>query len=84
MFTCPFSYAFLGLSGLEELKKLNPQFCIFEETLFDLTSKSFERSVESKEANDKLDCQIKTFLILLSPYFLLKPAHKALEWLINR
>lgn len=74
----------LGLSGLEELKKLNPHFSIFEDTLFDLTSKSFERSVESKEANEKLDCHIKTFLILLSPYFLLKPAHKALEWLINR
>ncbi|XP_014287034.1 HEAT repeat-containing protein 1 [Halyomorpha halys] len=74
----------LGLSGLEELKKLNPNFSAFENTLFDTTSRFFERAVESSEANEKLNDQIKTFLTLLSPYFLLKPAHKALEWLINR
>ncbi|KAL1109948.1 hypothetical protein AAG570_014105 [Ranatra chinensis] len=74
----------LGLSGLEELKKLNPRFSDFEDTLFDITSKSFERAVETQETNKKLDSRIREFLALLSPYFLLRSAHKALEWLIHR
>ena len=43
-----------------------------------------ERSIQTKEVNDKLDEVIEEFLCLLSPYFLLKPAHKTLEWLIYR
>lgn len=74
----------LGISGLEELKTLNPNFGAFDSTLFDVTSKTFERAVQTSEVNEKLNDQIRTFLTLLSPYFLLKPAHKALEWLINR
>ena len=33
----------------------------------------------SKEALQKLDKSIEQFLMLLSPYFLLKPAHKAMS-----
>lgn len=74
----------LGVAGLDELKTLNARFLEFESTLFDLSSLSFERAVQSKDVNNKLDSNIKKFFYLLSPYFLLKPAHKALEWLVQR
>ncbi|XP_067001904.2 HEAT repeat-containing protein 1 [Anabrus simplex] len=74
----------LGLNGLEELKKLDPRFDQFENTLFSPLSRGLERSVESTEANKKLDKDIQRFIFLLSPYFLLKCAHQALEWLIMR
>lgn len=74
----------LGVAGLEELKTLYARFSEFESTLFDLSSISLERAVQSKEVNRKLDANIKKFFYLLSPYFLLKPAHKALEWLVQR
>lgn len=74
----------IGLDGLEELKKLNPGFSQFENTLFCVTSKDFERSVQSEESNKKLNKVIKRFLLHLSPYFLVNSAHKALEWLIYR
>jgi len=72
------------VSGLEELIKLNPRFEEFHRTLFDLTSRSLERSVEDKKTNKTLNKHIRRFLLLLSPYFLLKASHKALEWLVNR
>ncbi|KAK3912207.1 HEAT repeat-containing protein 1 [Frankliniella fusca] len=74
----------LGVAGLEELKTLYARFSEFESTLFDISSISLERGVQSKEVNKKLDANIKKFFYLLSPYFLLKPAHKALEWLVQR
>ncbi|MBN3289064.1 HEAT1 protein, partial [Polypterus senegalus] len=74
----------LGCTGLEELIGIENAFEQFEETLFSQASKSLERSVQSKEVNKQLDEQISLFLTLLSPYFMLKPAHKCLEWLINR
>lgn len=74
----------IGLSGLAELKKINPCFADYEHTLFSLSSKDFERSIQTKDANKKIDKSVKSFLIKLSPYFLLQSSHKALEWLINR
>lgn len=56
----------------------------FQETLFSEASLTLERSVQSKEVNQKLDKNISLFLTRLSPYFLLKPALKCLEWLIHR
>jgi U3 small nucleolar RNA-associated protein 10 len=73
-----------GVSGLEELIKLNPRFEEFHRSLFDLTSRSLERSVEDKKTNKTLNKHIRRFLLLLSPYFLIKASHKALEWLVNR
>lgn len=74
----------LGLSGLEELKKLCDAFDDFEKTLFAPSSISLERSVQDHKVNEKLNAEIEKFLVLLSPYFLLNTAHKALEWLIHR
>lgn len=74
----------IGLNGLEELKVIEPAFSTFDNSLFCDTSKSLERALQSKDVNEKLDKHISKFLQYLSPYFLLKPAHKVLEWLIRR
>lgn len=61
-----------------------PAFEEFERVLFSDTSLTFERSTETKEVNDSLNLTIRRFLIRLSPYFLLSPAHQALEWQVHR
>uniref|UniRef100_A0A8C1WCD5 HEAT repeat-containing protein 1 n=1 Tax=Cyprinus carpio TaxID=7962 RepID=A0A8C1WCD5_CYPCA len=74
----------LGCTGLEELMGIDLAFSEFQETLFSQASLTLERSVQSKEVNKKLDKSISLFLTRLSPYFLLKPALKCIEWLIHR
>ncbi|XP_075934426.1 HEAT repeat-containing protein 1 isoform X1 [Anarhichas minor] len=74
----------LGCTGLEELLGIEPAFLEFQDTLFSRASLTLERSVQSKEVNEKLDAGISLFLTRLSPYFLLKPAHKCMEWLVHR
>lgn len=74
----------IGLSGLEDLEKLDERFTEYRESLFSLSSKQFERSVQTSDVNKKLDEVIEKFLVLLSPYFTLRSSHKALEWLVNR
>lgn len=74
----------IGQNGLQELVKLSDLFLEFETTLFAQSSMSLERSVQDSRVNKKLDGEIERFLILLSPYFLLNNAHKALEWLVYR
>uniref|UniRef100_A0A0L8GJ39 HEAT repeat-containing protein 1 n=2 Tax=Octopus bimaculoides TaxID=37653 RepID=A0A0L8GJ39_OCTBM len=74
----------IGINGLQELEQFDKEFSKFHLELFSETSVLFNRSVQSTEINKKLDAIIKRFLLRLSPYFLLKPAHKALEWLIQR
>ncbi|KFP32017.1 HEAT repeat-containing protein 1, partial [Colius striatus] len=74
----------IGCTGLEELIGIDPSFEVFQSSLFSSTSKGLERSVQSKAVNQQLNKNISLFLIHLSPYFMLKPAQKCLEWLIHR
>jgi U3 small nucleolar RNA-associated protein 10 len=74
----------LGCTGLEELLGIDPAFEQFEAPLFSQLAKGLERSVQTKAVNKQLDENISSFLLHLSPYFLLKPAQKCLEWLIHR
>uniref|UniRef100_A0A3Q3M1A5 HEAT repeat-containing protein 1 n=1 Tax=Mastacembelus armatus TaxID=205130 RepID=A0A3Q3M1A5_9TELE len=74
----------LGCTGLEELLGIEPAFLEFQDTLFSRASLTLERSVQSKEVNEKLDSGISLFLTRLCPYFLLRPAHKCIEWLVHR
>uniref|UniRef100_I3KSE2 HEAT repeat-containing protein 1 n=1 Tax=Oreochromis niloticus TaxID=8128 RepID=I3KSE2_ORENI len=74
----------LGCTGLEELLGIEPAFLEFQSTLFSPASTTLERSIQSKEVNKKLDAGISLFLTRLCPYFLLKPAHKCIEWLVHR
>ncbi|XP_009995899.1 PREDICTED: HEAT repeat-containing protein 1 [Chaetura pelagica] len=63
---------------------IDPSFEVFQSSLFSSTSKGLERSVQTKAVNQQLNKNISLFLIHLSPYFMLKPAQKCLEWLIHR
>lgn len=74
----------IGVSGLKELIALYEGFRVYEDSLFSITSKDFERAVQTSEVNQNLDQLIEKFLLQLSPYFLLQSSHKALEWLVNR
>ena len=77
------SVYWLGVNGLEELVSMDASFAQYTETLFSETSKDFERSILPLESAKKVDNEISGFLRLLSPYFLLRPAHKCLEWLVR-
>ena len=74
----------LGRAGLDELQEIDNDFAKFEKTLFNENVRTMERTQQPKEFNQRLDKKIKEFLVYLSPYFLIKPAQKALEWLIRR
>ena len=73
----------LGTNGLEELITLEPSFVEFESSLFSESCKTFERTVQTRDVVKQLDVTLARFLRKLSPYFLLRPAHKCLEWLIR-
>ena len=74
----------IGLGGLQELQLLNDEFSRFESTLFAEVSQSIERSVQTSDVNKQLDTRIDEFLRLVSPYVMLRPAQKAIEWLLVR
>ena len=73
----------LGRNGLEELISIDPTFSQFQATLFQESCKEFERSVQTSDVLVELDGNVSVFLRRLSPYFLLKPAQKCLEWLVQ-
>ena len=74
----------LGACALEELEIIDDSFSEFFADLFNETSQNWERNLQTEEINKQLDEKLTRFLIKVSPYFLLKPAQKALEWLIYR
>lgn len=73
-----------GVAGFNELLKLNPRFQQYSH-LFNKESKNSQRFLADAQTNKALDEAIEEFLLLLSPYLLtLKPAIKAMEWLLQR
>jgi len=77
------SIYWISLNGLEELISMDPSFNKYTNTLFSEASRDFERSILTQEAVKKVDESISGFLCLLSPYFMLSPVHKCLEWLVR-
>jgi len=90
----------VGKSGLDELlvmirrtnsaqhTAVNKRFHQFGSILFS-SCVDFERSIQTREVNDRLDQVIRSFLIEISAYLYMKPTkmsppHKALEWLVYR
>jgi len=93
-------FCYEGKSGLDELhvmiartapghhREVNERFHQFGRVLFS-SCIDFERSIQTREVNDKLDRVIRSFLIEISAYLYMKPTkmsppHKALEWLVYR
>ena len=71
-------------AGYEQLCRLDPRFQSFRKTLFGQAALAVDRDQQTAEANAKLDAAIAAFCKLLSGYFLLPAAFKALEYLIRR
>ena len=74
----------LRAAGYDQLCRLDARFEPFGRTLFATASTSLDRDQQAPEVNAKLDASIDAFCCLLSSYFLLAPAFKALEYLVRR
>lgn len=70
--------------GYRDLCALDQRFLPFSRTLFSEQSKSEDRTQMTKKENAQLDSAIDAFMTLVGPRLLLKPAEKALEWLVRR
>ena len=74
----------LAVEGLQDLIKLDARFQQYEQTLFSFASKDINRDLQTRSENAQLDISVNSYLQLLSPYFMLRPAHKTLEYLIRK
>lgn len=74
----------VGVDGLTELCTIDSRFLKFQQTLFADSTVNFDRNVQTKEIVDNLDASIAAFLNLVSPFYPLSPAVKAVEWLVRR
>ena len=70
--------------GFEELCMLDTRFATFGQNLFSEQSKDEDRTQMTAKENEDLDKIVETFLGLVCGRILLKPAMKALEWLVRR
>ncbi len=74
----------LCYEGFEELHLLDNRFFPFSTNLFSEQSKAEEREQWTADQNKELDTVVEDFLGLVGSRILLKPAQKAVEWLIRR
>jgi hypothetical protein len=74
----------LAKNGLQELQQLDDRFSAYESTLFSSAASELDRLGQTKQVQQALNLSLNAFLRILSPYFLIKPAHKVLEFLIRR
>ena len=70
--------------GYRHLCALDSRFLHFSKSLFSEQSKVEDRTQMTAEENEKLDHVLEAFITLVGPRLLLKPAEKALEWLVRR
>jgi U3 small nucleolar RNA-associated protein 10 len=74
----------IALEGFQELCLLDGRFYAFERGLFSESSKEVDRLLLTKPEVQELDASIEAFLELVSGRLLLRPALKAVEWLVRR
>lgn len=72
------------IDGFNELCQLDSRFHDFDRNLFAEQAKAQDREELTKTQNEALDLVLKHCLMLLGSKILLKPALKALEWLVRR
>jgi U3 small nucleolar RNA-associated protein 10 len=70
--------------GYRDLCALDARFTHFSKSLFSEQSKAEDRTQMSEEENQRLNGVLEAFITLVGPRLLLKPAQKALEWLVRR
>jgi U3 small nucleolar RNA-associated protein 10 len=74
----------LCVEGFQELCQLDARFIIFSRSIFSEQSKHEDRGQLTAAQNQELDRSLESFLSLVGRRLLLKPAIKAVEWLIRR
>lgn len=72
------------VEGFEELCALDSRFVAFAKSIFSPQSKSEDRTQMTQSDNQELDRILEAFLGLVGSRLLLKPALKAVEWLVRR
>ena len=72
------------IEGFHDLCMLDSRFMPFAQNLFSEQSKREDRTQMTAKENEELDNVIRSFLGLISGRLLLKPGHKAIEWLVRR
>ena len=70
--------------GFQELCQLDSRFVGFANTIFSEQSRHEDRTQMTAAQNQRLDIVLEEFLHLVSGKLLLKPALKAVEWLVRR
>ena len=73
----------IGYEGLIELSKIDESFIQYFKTLFEPTSKYFNREMIDEIETKKKDIELKKILINLSKYFLNPNSHQVIEYLIK-
>ncbi|KAK4694470.1 U3 small nucleolar RNA-associated protein 10, partial [Lecanoromycetidae sp. Uapishka_2] len=74
----------LCFEGFEELCQLDPRLREFASSLFSEQSKQEDRTQMTAAQNEQLNPAVEEFLGLVGSKLLLKPALKAVEWLVRR
>lgn len=74
----------IAVQGFDQLCRIDPRFQSYRKTLFSQSTQTLDRDQQTAEIIAKLDASIAGFCHLLSSYFLLPAAFKALEYLIRR
>lgn len=70
--------------GFQELCQLDSRFVGFANTIFSEQSRHEDRTQMTAAQNQRLDVVLEEFLHLVSGKLLLRPALKAVEWLVRR
>ena len=70
--------------GFQELCRIDLRFAGFANNLFSEQSKHEDRTQMTAAQNQQLDVVLEDFLRLVGSKLLLKPALKAVEWLVRR
>ena len=73
----------IGYEGLIELSKIDENFTKYFKTLFEPTSRYFNREMSDNIEINKKDKELKSILVYLSKYFLNQNAHQVIEYLIK-
>ena len=73
----------LGYEGLIELSKIEEKFTQYFKTLFEPTSKYFNRETTDEAETKKKDSELKKLLVSLSNYFYNPNCHQVIEYLIK-
>ena len=74
----------LCYEGFQELCRLDARFIGFANNVFTEQSKQQDRTQMTTAQNEQLDSVLEEFIGLVGGKLLLKPALKALEWLVRR